>query len=86
MSSGKIIAGVAAGVAAGVVLGVLFAPEKGADIRRKISQKGNDLKDSIKTKFNGFVEEAADEFENVKDGAERLAYKGKEKFYRNAYR
>ena len=43
-SSSKIIAGVLAGVAAGAVLGLLFAPEKGEDTRRRISEKYNDLR------------------------------------------
>jgi gas vesicle protein len=47
MNTRKALMGVAAGLAAGVILGVLFAPEKGAKSRKKLSRKGEDLVDAI---------------------------------------
>ena len=44
MNSGsKVLLGVMAGAAAGVILGVLFAPEKGEDTRRKLSDGSRDV-------------------------------------------
>ncbi|MBL0146256.1 MAG: YtxH domain-containing protein [Chitinophagaceae bacterium] len=51
-TSGKILASVAAGIAAGAVLGILFAPDKGIETRRKISDQGKKLADGVKNKFN----------------------------------
>ena len=43
MNNGKVLLGVLAGIAAGTVLGILLAPEKGADTRKNILKKGEDL-------------------------------------------
>jgi gas vesicle protein len=60
-TSGKILAAVAAGIAAGVVLGILFAPDKGSETRRKISEEGkkfaDGVKDTCREKFNDMKEE-----------------------------
>ena len=50
MSSGKVLASVLAGAAAGAILGILFAPDKGTETRRKIAEKGTDLRDSVNDK------------------------------------
>jgi len=39
----KIIFGLLGAAAAGIAIGMLMAPEKGADIRKKISDTANDL-------------------------------------------
>jgi len=54
----KVLIGLLAGLAAGAALGLLFAPEKGTDIRDRLSQSIKDLSDSIKDK-------AADEINNL---------------------
>ena len=79
MSSGKTLLGLVAGVAAGAVLGILFAPEKGSVTRNQISQKGEDLLDNLKNKFDEFLAIATSEMEDVKSEAEDLLAKGKEK-------
>ena len=43
----KMLIALGAGLLAGGVLGVLFAPDKGAETRRKIREKGKDLKDQV---------------------------------------
>jgi gas vesicle protein len=61
MSKGNVILGVLAGLAAGAILGVLFAPAKGSKTRRKISEKGEELADNLKRKFDGFLDGLAGE-------------------------
>jgi gas vesicle protein len=51
-NSAKILAALGAGLAAGAILGVLFAPDKGAETRKKINQQGQKLTDAVKDKFN----------------------------------
>jgi gas vesicle protein len=50
------LVGLLAVAAAGVVAGLLFAPEKGKDLRRKIAEKGNDLKDKVKDRIKSNVD------------------------------
>ena len=82
MSAGKILTGVAAGIAAGAIIGVLLAPDKGSETRKKIAQKGNDLKDSIKARFSSLVDDVVDEFENTKDAAAVAGQKKVKKKFR----
>jgi len=76
MDTGKIVVGVLAGVAVGALLGVLFAPEKGTETRRKISEKGDDYVDDIKEKFNSFLEEVKQDVAIVKDKANAFVGNG----------
>lgn len=64
------VAGIAAGAAAGAAMGILYAPDKGTETRRKLSQRGEELKDNLKHKFEG-----------VKEDANDLLEKGKSKMY-----
>ena len=48
MKDKNLIIGLLGGVAVGAALGVLFAPAKGSETRKKISDKSHDLKDSLK--------------------------------------
>ncbi len=80
MNSGKVVLGIVAGFAAGAILGILFAPEKGSTTRRQILDKGTDLADGVKSKYNEFRDAVADKFESTKKDAEDFASKGKSKF------
>ena len=73
MNSKHIIIGVLAGVTAGAVLGILFAPDKGSNTRKLISKNGEDLADTIKEKFNDFLESMAGSFDQAKDKAADIA-------------
>jgi gas vesicle protein len=75
-STSKIIAATLAGVAAGALLGLLFAPEKGEETRRKISEKYTDLNDTIRNKVADLVDTIKKEYANVKDKASDLTGKG----------
>ena len=75
-SSGKILAAVAAGIAAGAILGILFAPDKGSETRRKISERGKRFSDDAKDlmqkgrdKLNDLTEEIE---KTVADAAEKI--------------
>jgi gas vesicle protein len=66
----SLIAGILAGAAAGAALGILYAPDKGTETRRKITRKGEELRDNLRQKFEG-----------VKEDASELLDKGKSKIY-----
>jgi len=78
MSAGKIFLGVLAGVAAGSLLGILFAPEKGSTTRKKICKKGEDDIDTLKEKFNEFINGITEKFEKVKGEVKDFAEKSEE--------
>lgn len=53
-----------AGFALGIVAGILMAPDKGSETRKKIAQKGKELRDQ----FNNLVETIQERFgEEEKD-------------------
>jgi gas vesicle protein len=61
----KIVLGLVGAAAAGVVVGLLLAPEKGTDLRSKISQKTGD-----------WTSHLSDLFANAKDEVSNLKRKG----------
>ena len=77
MSSGKILLGMLTGVAVGTTLGVLFAPNKGVDTRKKITNQGNDLTNSLLSKFNGIMDKMSSRMDMMKDDVVHSAYNGK---------
>jgi gas vesicle protein len=56
MSYKKTLAGFAAGAAVGAIAGILMAPDRGANTRKKIANKTNDLSDSLKDSFSDFID------------------------------
>jgi len=79
MSNSKAVLGFLAGAAVGSILGILFAPDKGTETRRKLSETGSDVTDSLKSKFNDFVDGIRDTYQGVKDDAEDVADEGASK-------
>lgn len=67
MSSGKVLASVLAGAAAGAILGILFAPDKGSETRRRISEKGSGLADGVRSRVNEFADGISEKYESVKE-------------------
>jgi gas vesicle protein len=79
MSTGKVLLGVLAGVAAGATLGILFAPDKGENTRKKLTQKGDNYIDGLKDIFNRAINTISDEYDSLVDEASDVAEKGKSK-------
>lgn len=59
------LAAVAAGIAAGAVLGILFAPDKGCETRKKITDQGKKISEGIKDKLNKGKEKLSDLKEDI---------------------
>jgi gas vesicle protein len=76
MSTTKTLLGFLAGAAVGAAIGILFAPDKGTETRRKISEQSNDLADNLKGKFTDLVDGVKDKFSSFKSEAEDVAEKG----------
>ena len=55
-NTGKIIGALLVGAAIGGALGILFAPDKGSVTRKKLFSKGEELKDTLKEKYNGLLD------------------------------
>jgi gas vesicle protein len=47
-STGKVLLALGCGAAIGALLGVLFAPDKGSETRKKLSDTANDLTKKMK--------------------------------------
>jgi len=60
----KILAAFGAGAVVGAIAGVLFAPDKGAETRIKITEQGKKLAGSIKDKIIAGTEK----FNDLKEG------------------
>ena len=65
MKKGTLLLGIVTGIAAGVLGGFLFAPKKGKDTRKKISQQSKEYADSLKEKFNEVIEGISDKLETI---------------------
>ena len=66
MKAGKLFIGLLGGAAAGVAAGLLFAPKKGADTRRKISETSDNYFREAKSKLNEFADNLNHKVEAVK--------------------
>lgn len=77
----KVILGLVGAAAAGVIVGLLVAPEKGADMRKKVGDTATDWAgrlsdlftsakdevDNLRTKGTNVAKEAANRFSNVQE-------------------
>ena len=79
MNNKHLLTGIIAGLTAGAILGILFAPEKGADIRKKIAKKSGNLTDKYKSKFDDLLDKLGKKYNVSTEQAEELISKGKEK-------
>jgi gas vesicle protein len=73
----RIVGSLVVGTAVGMAIGTLLAPESGAETRRKIAEKGNDMLASVKDEFRNLVKtvkkEAHEQKEQVTENAEEYA-------------
>ncbi len=76
MSTSKVLLSLLAGAVAGSAIGILFAPDKGSETRRKISEESNDLANNLKSKFNDLIDGAKEKFSSLKSETEDVAEKG----------
>ena len=65
----KLIGALLLGAAVGGALGILMAPDKGSETRKKILAKGDDLTETLKDKFQDFLDEVKKDTEMVKQKA-----------------
>lgn len=66
-NTGKIVTALAAGAAAGAVLGILFAPNKGSETRKKISDAGKKLAEGVEKNFKKGKEKLSHLEDRVKE-------------------
>lgn len=69
MSAGRVLLGAVIGMAAGAVLGVLFAPEKGATTRKKLSQRGSRYIGDLKNTTSDYVDTLEENFASARETA-----------------
>ena len=75
-NTGKVIGAIFLGAAIGGALGILFAPDKGSETRKKISDKGHDLTESMKEKFGEIVDKFKKEAQKAKGKVDEYADNG----------
>jgi gas vesicle protein len=71
-TSSKVILGILGAAAAGVVIGLLVAPEKGADMRKRIRKTAGDWAENVSHLWEHEKEELADAKDKVKDKANKV--------------
>ena len=67
----KIVSALLAGFAAGAAAGILFAPEKGSDLRSKISETAKDWSDTLAELANSGAASVSDIKERVEEKSEK---------------
>lgn len=70
--SSKVLLGFLAGAAAGALAGVLLAPEKGSVTRKKIAGKAGDISDSVKNRFNDFIDGVKETYSTVHEESDEM--------------
>jgi gas vesicle protein len=80
MKTSKVLLGVIAGAGIGALLGMLYAPEKGSKMRRNLKYKKDDITDSLRDKFEEFVDVYTKKYEKAIKGAKDVIGDGKTKY------
>jgi gas vesicle protein len=71
-NTSKVLIALGAGLAIGGILGVLFAPDKGSETRKKISDSGKKLADKINRKVKLGKEKLEEELSKVNGEMEEV--------------
>lgn len=66
MKSGNLLLGLVSGAAAGAILGLLYAPKKGKDTRKAITDKGDEYIKGANRSFNDFTDSVNHKVEALK--------------------
>lgn len=66
MKTGKFLAGILSGAAIGAIAGILFAPKKGTETRKNITEKGNEYMYGAKSKYNDLADNLSHRYDTVK--------------------
>ena len=74
MNTGKLALGLLVAAATGAVIGILFAPAKGAALRRKIHRMGEKEVDVLKDKYNEFADGVSHTYDKVKENVVDFAH------------
>ena len=78
MSKSKLLAGILIGAAAGAVLGILLAPDKGAETRKKLSQKKDKMGEDLMNKFGEVKETIKEKYHSIRKEANEILEKENE--------
>jgi gas vesicle protein len=71
-SASKLLIAVGSGLAIGGILGVLFAPDKGSETRRKLSERGKKISEKVKEKIREEREQKQKRFKKVNGEVEEF--------------
>jgi len=78
MNTDKILIGILAGFAAGALVGVLFAPDKGSNTRKKLTEKGNAMASDLESKYSDLKSEVSKTIDRVKNEYSQVMQDGQE--------
>jgi gas vesicle protein len=69
-NEGNTVLGILAGTAVGAILGILFAPDKGANTRKKIGEQALSAQESLKENAYGVRDKVGNTLSHTKDTLE----------------
>jgi gas vesicle protein len=76
----NVVVGIALAAAAGAAIGFLFAPEKGADLRKKVKQNANSWADDLLAAINKGKDNAQQFADDAQNKAKSWKNKAKDEY------